>query len=387
MSLDGGGGDANAPPAVAHLKGKVYSPQGVLPISGALVYLTGSAPAPFPDHVFCDRCVQLSKGTPYTLSNPDGSFDLGAYSTGKYQLVVEKGQFRRVRTINVTAGTVNVPKDDTTLPKKTDLSVHDEIPKMAVLQGAWDAIEVSLAKFGLAQLEPGPFNLGVQVKPGTASFDIINDSRLAFLSDYSRLSQYHIVFLPCDNNSGGTTCDDLTSGDATVKQNVQKFVAAGGKIYVTDYSYDYVRQPFPGYLDWANETSAIGSACLSGEYDANATVLDPGMKAWLAASGVTSFQVKQSWTIIDKVNPVKTTDVDGNPTTVTPKVWVQGAVPNYGDKPTTVSFPRACGRVMFSTYHTEAGGATVSSPLLPQEAALLYVLLEVDVCIQPPIPQ
>ncbi len=387
VSLDGGAGDANAPPAVAHLKGKVYSPQGVLPISGALVYLTGSAPAPFPDHVFCDRCVKLQKGTPYTFSNADGSFDLGAYSTGKFQLVVEKGQFRRVRAINVTKGTVNVPKDDSTLPKKTDLSVHDEIPKMAVLQGQWDAIEVSLAKFGLGQLQPGPFNLGVQVKPGTASFDIIKDSRQAFLSDYSRLSQYHIVFLPC-SGSDGTTCNDFTSGDSTVQQNIQKFVAAGGKLYVTDYSYDYVRQPFPGYLDWAQETSAIGSACLSSEYDANATVMDPDMKAWLSAAGVNvnSFQVKQSWTVVDKVNPVQTTDLDGNPVTVTPKVWVQGAVPGYGDKPTTVSFPRSCGRVLFSTYHTEAGNASVSSPLLPQEVALMYVLLEVGVCIEPPIP-
>jgi len=279
-----------------------------------------------------------------------------------------------------------VPKDDTTLPRKTDLTVHDEIPKMAVLQGQRDAIEVSLAKFGLGQLEPGLFNLGVQVKPGTASFDIIQDSRQAFLSDYSRLSQYHIVFLPC-SGSTGTTCDDLTSGNSTVQQNIQKFVAAGGKLYVTDYSYDYVRQSFPGYLDWANETSALGSACLPGSYDANATVLDQGMKAWLAASGVTSFQVKQSWTVVDNVNPVKTTDLDGKPTTVTPKVWVQGAVPNYGDKPTTVSFPRACGRVMFSTYHTESGGATVSSTLLPQEAALMYVLLEVGVCVEPTIPQ
>ena len=364
----------------------MYSPQGVLPISGALVYLTSAAPAPFPDHVFCDCCVTLSKGVPYTFSNPDGSFDLGAYHTGKQLLVVEKGQFRRVREIDVNAATVGVPKDDTTLPHKTDLSVHDEIPKMAVLQGLWDAIEVSLAKFGLGQLEPGLLGLGVQVKPGTASFDIIKDSRQSFLSDYSRLSQYHIVFLPC-SGSDGTTCNDFTSGDSTVQQNLQKFVAAGGKLYVTDYSYDYVRQPFPGYLDWAGETSAIGSACQGDSYDANATVPDQGLKDWLAAAGVSSFQVKQSWTIIDKVNAVQTTDLDGKPTTVTPKVWVEGSVPGYGQKPTTVSFPRACGRVLFSTYHTEAGGSSASSPYLPQEAALMYVLLEVGVCIEPTIPQ
>ncbi len=383
IALDAGS-DAQLP-AVAHLLGKVFSPQGVLPISGALVYLASGAPASIPDHVYCDECVALPTGTPYTFSNPDGSFDLGVPSIGSRTLVVQKGQFRRFRSIDVVAGNQNVPADMTTMPRKTDPAAGDTIPKMAVVQGQWDAIEVSLAKFGLAQLQPGPFNLGVVVKPGTASFDIVTD-KWAFLKDYSRLSQYNIVFIPC-SGSDGTTCNDFTSGDATIQKNLQDFVAAGGKLYVTDYSYDFVDQPFPGYVDWVGQTGSIGSACQGDAYDAPATVPDQGLKDWLAAIGVTSFDVKQSWTIVDSVNPVNTTDVDGNPVTVTPKVWVEGTVPGYGQKPTTLSFVRSCGRVLFSTYHTEAGNASVSSPYLPQEAALMYILLEVGVCIEPPVPK
>ena len=69
--------------------------------------------------------------------------------------------------------------------------------------------------------------------------------------------------------------------------------------------------------------------------------------------------------------------MDGNPVTVTPKVWVEGMGPS------TVSFERSCGRVLFSTYHTEADKGS-ETELLPQEKALLYILLEVAVCVAPP---
>lgn len=382
ISLDAGD---DARPTVARLKGKVYSPQGVMPISGALVFLSGGTPGPIPDHAYCDKCVALPHGTPYTFSNPDGSFELDAYATGPQTLVVEKGQFRRYRTIDVVAGDQDVPAALTTMPRKTDPAAGDNIPKMAVIQGQWDQIEVSLAKFGLGEIIPGPFNLGVQVKPGTASFDIITN-KLGFLKDMNRLSQYHIVFLPC-SGSDGTTCNDYVPGDATVKKNLQDYVAMGGKIYVTDYSYEFVRQPFPGYVDWVGQGAALGSACQGGSYDAPATVKDQGMKDWLAAMGVTTFDVKASWTMIDKVNPVDTIDDEGKPVTVTPKVWVEGDIGSSGPKPTTVSFEYQCGRVLFSTYHTEAGNAKPTSPYLPQEAALMYVLLEVGVCIEPTNPK
>ena len=47
-----------------------------------------------------------------------------------------------------------------------------------------------------------------------------------------------------------------------------------------------------------------------------------------------------------------------------------------------MSFQNKCGRVLFSTYHTESGtGGGGGTALLAQEKALLYVLLEVGVCV------
>lgn len=389
--LDASGGSDDAPyvqpPAVAHLTGTVLAPEGTIPISGALVYLSATMPEAIPDGVFCDRCVELPRGVSFTFATPDGRFDLGAPAFGHYNLVVQKGQFRRIRPIDVTAD-AEVPKDLTTLPAKMDKANGDDVPKMAIVMGAWDKIEVSLARLGLGKIvDNGIF--GQSVDPATAAFDMYGSGLPgspgyldpnALLADPSLLSKYHILFVPCSFSSG-TTCDTwVPAADTNVKKNLQDFVAAGGKLYATDYSYEFVRQPFPGYVTWQNESSAIGSACLQGSYDAPASSPDQGLTDWLAVQGTTSFEVVENWTQIRSVNPVQTTDVDGNPATITPKVWIEGQT-GQGTRPVTVAFERACGRVLFSTYHTEAGS---SAGLLPQEKALLYVLLEVGVCVKPP---
>ncbi|MEO7111830.1 MAG: hypothetical protein ABI183_15415, partial [Polyangiaceae bacterium] len=189
-------------------------------------------------------------------------------------------------------------------------------------------------------------------------------------------------FIPC-SGSEGTTCDDYQPGESGVQNTLKGFVAAGGKLYVTDYSYEYVRQPWPGAIDFDGATSAVGSGCQAGAYDAPADVADPGLASWLTATGDPSFTLEQSWTMIDALHPLNTTDADGNPKTVTPKVWMNGTLAD-GPHPETVSFESGCGRVLFSTYHTEGNG---DSPLLAQEKALLYVLLEVGtVCYGTPQP-
>jgi len=369
----GNGGAGPSPKG--ELTGQVFAPEGTIPISGALVYLTPTPPAPIPSGVYCDTCVKLDSSIPYTLSKPDGTFTLPIYSTGLLYLVTQKGAFRRVRQLDVAAGMAQIPTDLTTLPPRTDKAKGDDIPKMAVRVGAWDSIEDSLIKLGIASDAFDRF----EYKFPPNSSDPYSPDKL--FKDPATISKYHIVFVPCSGSSG-TDCNDYTTSDATVRKTLQDFVAAGGKLYVTDYSYDFVRQPFPGYIDWVGQTSSIGSACMSGEYDAPAVVHDQGLKDWLGAQGINSFDVQANWTMIEKVNKVATTDLNGKPVDVTPKVWVSAAI--QGEHPSTVSFERACGRVLFSTYHTEGTGG---GALLPQEKALLYVLLEVAVCLGDTVPK
>lgn len=384
VNLDAGLDGDEPPPAVATLIGTVLAPEGTIPISGALVYLTKNAPPPIQDGVFCDKCVKLDFSTPYTLSGPDGGFHLGVPATGSYQLVVQKGQFRRVRPIEVGAGNVAVPLASSTLPAKSDAAAGDSIPKMAIVEPVWDSIDISLARLGLGTLAPTGLFGALQVDRPTAPYDYYDGlagakgGHDAILKNWSTLSQYHIVFLPCAW-SDQTTCDPTSPAtDPTVQKNLRDFVAKGGKLYVTDYSYEFVRQIFPQYVDWKNQTGAVGSACLPSSWDGAASSPDPGLTAWLATQGITAFDVKESWTAIAATHPGNTTDPDGKPITVTPKVWVEASTP-WGKLPATVSFEQACGRVLFSTYHTEGSSKT----MLPQERALIYILLEVAVCVAP----
>ena len=347
-------GDASTTVSVT-FSGTIYAPNGTLPMANALFYVTAKEPEAIPEGAYCDQCVTLPDDT-FGVSGADGAFEFTAkMPAGKAWIVTQKGQFRRVREVEIKKEeTIKVDKDDSTLPGRSSPSEGDTIPKMAVLKDAsdYDHIYESLNKLGI--------------------YDFVTSDR-NMLSDGDEVMKYQVLFVPC-----GSKADPL-SANAGIKANLQKFVQSGGKLYVTDWSYEFVRQPFPNFLNWEGATSTLGSGASGAEWDAPATATDQGLADWLAATGDTSFEVKGNWTTINAINTVPGTNPAGDAVDITPKVWVT-ANKNGQQRPTTVSFENQCGRVLFSTYHTESGFGG-STTLLAQEKALLYVLLEVGVCL------
>jgi hypothetical protein len=334
-------------------------------------------PAPQAPAVSCDKCVQLPAGTPYTYSKADGTFKLPVYTEGMQYLVVQKGHFRRARQITAAAGTTAIPGSLTALPGAPDPANGDEIPRIGVAYGGFDKIELSMKKLGITSFDrygKDPLFDPKGLPPSVGQpMDLLNAA--------DKLAQYHIVLLPCA--TGGLNC---SAPSGAQKDNLRNYVSAGGKLYVTDYSYEYVNQTWPGFITWKDKTgndltanSPWGAACQEGAYTKSGTANDPGLASWLGAIGEKNFELKDSWTIISKVNPMAGKDPDGKPVTIQPKVWMT----SDGTGPSTVSFENQCGRVLFSTYHAEGGE---EDALLAQEKALLYILLEVGVCVgeQPP---
>ena len=380
------------PSETAHLRGKVVAPEGTIPIAGALVYLAATPPAAIPDGVFCDKCVHIPDGTPYTTTKPDGTFELTGTSGNAY-LVAQKGTFRRVRPISVIAGEQQVPLAMTTMPSIMDKANGDDVPKIAVLLGAWDPIEVVLARMGLkATITKGLTGAQVLSKDATgfAIYGIHwpgetspHPLPMTLISDPKEISKYHIVFIPCSGgtNSGdsGPKCTGVFNSDPRVKSTLQGFVQQGGRLYASDWSYEYVRQLFPGFVTWRTETPAIGSACGGGGGTQNVTMKDSGLDDWLIAQAQSLPVVKDAWTALSGVHTQLDTDPDGKPAMVTPKVWVQA-----DGSPVTTSFQHGCGRVLYTTYHTQPTSET-SGALEPQALALLYLILEVSVCVDPPV--
>lgn len=392
-TTDGGANEAGTQTVVGWLKGVVVAPEGTVPISNAMVYLTSKAPEPLPAAVYCDTCVHLTPLEPYAYSKPDGTFELAAYATGKQWLVVQKGQFRRVREIDVVAGDQNVPGSFTRLPSKTDYAAGDIIPKIAVAIGGFDKIDLSLGKLGIEEFYrygDGPISIGPT--PGIKT----NKSRNDLMTSATELGGYHIALFPCatfgwtDHDNGHVTCG-MPGGDT---QNALKsYVEAGGKVYVTDYSYEAVRQTWPGFVTFYDDENqplngvkgGTGTACRMGSEDTTGVVKDPDLGAWMNAIGETNITLHASYTRIQSVSPQPGVDEKGQPVTITPKVWMASSVEGGKELPATISFEQKCGRVLFSTYHAEGNA---EDTLLAQEKALLYVLLEVAVCVGelPPPP-
>lgn len=393
-SADAGGTTAH-PAAVGWLHGKVVAPEGTVPVSQAMVYLTSRDVDPIPDGVYCDTCVTLLPTEPYAYTKADGTFELAAYATGKQHLVVQKGQFRRVRDVDVVTGDQNVAGDLTRLPGKNDPASHDTIPRIAMVVGGYDHIDFSMQKLGIQEFYrygDGPIDLGGP-PPGTKTNKTAND----LLGNAGELAKYHVALLPCaamgasrDDNTNTWQCYGPTAAQKTAMQG---YVDAGGKLYVTDFAYEAVRQTWPGFITFydrdmnplVNTSDAIGSGCRSGAEDTAGNPQDKGLSDWLGAIGEGSPQLKAAWSRMQKVNPQPGFDAKGNPVTITPKVWMTSSVDGVGNLPATVSFQQRCGRVLFSTYHCEGD---VASGLIAQEKALLYILLEVGVCVGdlPPPP-
>lgn len=353
---DGGlAGDPSTDP-IGQLSGVVLAPEGTIPISGALVYLTNSEPPPIPSGVFCDRCVELDEGTPHAFSAADGSFELPVHATGDRFLVTQKGSFRRVRPLHVGEGATFVPESLTKLPGQA--GAHgDTVPRIAIVQGIFDEIEVSLGKLGLR------------------SYDLYDEAAGdALLSSREELDKYHIVFLPCSSQ-----CGKQRPQDPVVQDNLRGFVRAGGRLYTTDFSYEYLRNTWPGVFRWEYEKPEACSAW-GMSYDSSAAVDDDGLREWLAVQNIIDFDLVKNNTRILQMNEADVVDLDGAPIKLMPQTWMTSL---DGNNPATVTMQDGCGRVLFSTYHTEIDES--NGNLLPQERALLYVLLEVAVCMNAPI--
>jgi hypothetical protein len=386
--LGGGGGIVNsgdageltsdaAPPAIGYVAGKVVAPEGTIPIAGALVYLTRAEPAPIPSGVYCDKCVRLDSFS-FTYSEPDGTFRLPVHAEGQFFMVTQKGQFRRVRRVTVAKGEQRVNADDTRLPGKTDAANGDTIPKMFVAEANWDSIANSLRKLGVREYTtppPATFPPTFPPPPGDDT-----------LTNAAKLNGYHIVFVPCSGSTAndigsGPACTNIYAPDSNGKRVMKDFIQAGGKLYVTDWSYEYVNQTWPGFVQFKSMNgSGIGSACTIGSYSGDAKWEDPSLSSWMSAIGEGNARLEKSYIRIDSTRPQPGLDEEGRSTTITPKVWASTQV-DGSSRIATVSFQDRCGRVLYSTYHAEGTDNGGSNTLLAQEKALFHILLEVATCV------
>ena len=435
---DGGGSGTNTdgdggiitPPPTGSIAGVVWAPGNAIgkvpagyeiPVAGAMVYIADTAPAPIPDGVYCDRCETPPFG--YALSDTKGHFVLAHATPGKHRLVIDKAQFRLETMIDVPADSgLTLTAEQTTLPSVHDPKNGQFVPRVAIAVGDSDHIEDILAKMGIIDLDSdgraleGGFKKTDRVElwgnPTDPPFTAVQKGSITDLfNDLNKMKRYHIIFVPCNYYSDVTPLQK-----ASVRKNIQDYVAAGGKLYVTDWSAEWEDAAFPDFIVFDASTDTTAAMVSSGNINngdgdfggfTHGKVMDTQMSTWLngqvapqvvpaggededwpatysdgMATDANDFLIEGSWSLIRSLPPVKIgTDDMGKPIMNTAKTWIQG---DYMGAiyPRTVTFEPSCGRVMYSTYHT---AQKTHEYLVPQERVLLYLIMEIGVCNDGPI--
>jgi hypothetical protein len=195
-------------------------------------------------------------------------------------------------------------------------------------------------------------------------------------------------------------------------------VAAGGRLYATDHSNEYISAPFGEYQTF-HQVEGSDSPDLS-SYDADANVSDPDLLAWLSAidpeviddalgglSRLPKIPTTRNYPAIDALHPVMATDDTGASVNVGHHAAVEGPCMACSDttlvRPMAVTGQYGCGRMMFSTFETSSSSSGLVLPelpgfpwplfpvdenankLTPQELVLLHMILQIGEChLEPP---
>ena len=378
----------------ATLSGIILAPDGETPIAGATVYIpfdAGTAKTVTIDNP--EGCsVPGESFLTYACTNPDGSFvlDLSGVFKDSYTLRIVKGSFQV--DISVTAETGNYIGE-------IELAANPASGggNFAVVTGAYDRMQDILAKLGMGELDNG-----YKLKHGTELFDIY-DGNYTFDNEYPDfpaifeddpetgnpvIENYEMVFINC-----GNSYEEAVLQDTGLVAILRDYVNKGGKLYVTDQSYDFVEQVFPEYIDFYGsdekeytEAEDIDAAEVGADgIISDALIHDTQLVLWLqevTCQGSSCLNLDNTvriagfwyaWALINDVHTEKSDEV---------KIWITGPVSWYdfsevegsGEKPLTVSFNHGEGKVLYSSYHTEEDNP--SAYFWPQERILQYLVFE-----------
>jgi hypothetical protein len=418
-SIDGGGDGSGGEeqPATIAISGTVWAPGNApgqvpsgheIPVFDAVVYLSSQRPEPIPQQTYCEPCTPRPGNAVST--DHKGHFVLTGVRPGDSGwLVIQKGQFRLEQQVTLEESSV-LPATMTTLPSQSDPAGGKFIPRIALASGGSDQMESIFGKLGIGEVDGS----GKFVRTSAAgSFDVYSNggqldtvalgTLASLVSDLDKMLQYHIIFVPC------STASPTGLSDIQNLRNIREYVKAGGRLYVADWSGEWMDMPFPRQVELYGSgidtpgdaydpttdtwnTSMMGSSNGSLYTSNNAEVTDPDMFQWLDGQAgpnglydASSFQTKANWNIINKLHSVQVgVDGMGAPVMDVPRTYVVGDNPNMTAKqPQTVTFePAGCGRVLYTTYHSVP---EVHVGLVPQERILAYLLMEIGVCKEGPV--
>jgi hypothetical protein len=368
------------------LSGTVFDPAGQVPLYNAIVYVPNSPLVPFPNVVTCDRCGAVTSGDPVSagLTNPDGRFLLEDVPTGdNVPLVVQLGRWRREVVIEHVEACVDnaVPASDTHLPRNQR---EGDIPRYAVVTGAFDPLECLMRKIGIDDEEfTGADGTGrVHLFEGFGGGGV--PTSLPSIDLYPQISRYDAVLLACE----GDLHAENKPYDAV--SAMLDYLNSGGRAYASHFQY-YWFAPSPGgagLLPFPTVAVWDTGAAMSSSVDAIVDTTFPKGRAyyeWLSSVGAMAGGLLP----IQQVRH----DIDHSVAGIS-QSWVHTDIPSV--EMMTFNLPigsppsAQCGRVAFSDMHVASDDETglpfptgcITQGLSSQEKALEFMIFDLSACIQ-----
>jgi hypothetical protein len=415
--------------------GKVFAPNGTLPIPGALIYVpNASKTSPYGVTALgsgvsgagtCEQCNQPASGNPLvsTTSAFDGSFTLDNVPAGvAFPIVIQLGKWRRMVTIPAVTKCTSkaLTAAQTRLPTRQDEGANgvDNIPLVAISTGQVDGLECVFRKLGIESSgatnqfsNPAGFTgggtgrirlyqdndiAGNGAAKGGAIFNASTPRTDAALTDtQAHLDQYDAVIFGCAGNQNDRTTDIL--------DRVRAYADKGGRVFATHYEYVYLynRTPWDVTASWdVPNARSSGNNSWTGVVDTSSgkRLL---FSQWLDATGVKALTA----TSPPRIDIVEARNNVDRPVAANAEEWISRyndapatggpAVLHYTfNTPSTATPANQCGRVLFSDFHVSLGntaGKTFpaecsNTGLTNQEKVLAFFLFDLTSCIQTVTP-
>jgi hypothetical protein len=376
---DGGAGDAfpGETSCVTAITGKVFAPNGTLPLYNVTVYVPGTDPPPFTPGVQCSKCGEIPGGAlAKAVSDPEGNFRLEGVPAGVgIPIVITTGKWRRRLTLPPVGECVDtaIPDGMFRLPRNRS---EGELPKIAVATGGCDPLGCILPKLGIAAGEFGDkvndpqavtfYNGAGGLAPGTPQ------SAESLWSSLSELKKFDIVINSCECN--------VHDENKIAPDVLRQYADLGGRVFGSHYQYTWTKTLIP---EWRSTATWTGGSTSTPDLVDTSHADGMALAQWLVAVGASGTLGQIS--LGDKIPNASTV----NPPT---KRWLYSsgspATTHYLSFNTPVgAIPdNQCGKVVYAGMHVASGTVNASFPsgcsssLSPDEKALIFLLFDLGSC-------
>ncbi len=311
---------------------------------GEVGQVSGRVTAPSAEGIGGVRCYidlgeSQGQATPQQADNiredytdADGYFTIENVPAGNHALHIQAGAFSATRNVSVQTGKT------TTLTEPIVLGGAEQPEvKMAVVEGGFDSVETLLEQLGFPEL-PGP------ATPGTGW--VLYWDVATLLNDPTLMAEYGLIFVNC----GGLSDYQNHAEISTWVSNLKAWLAAGGRLYVSDWESGLVEAAFPNAIDWLGDDTDENAPRAGEAEEVAATILAPILQQVLGKSTMTIDFNMDSWVVMAQIGP-NTQELVRAEVTYWDEGWFD---PVTAQKPVMVQFSHGEGVIIYTSFHYEA---------------------------------